>query len=503
MNKPGPAGESFAAVSETHSAAVFFAGGLAFKLKKPVNLGFLDFTSPEARRAACDAEVELNRRFAPDVYLGVAELRDPGGHVVDNLVMMRRMPASRRLATLIAAGEPAGQALLEVARQVAAAHAASPRRADIAEQGDRAALLRRWDANLQQARSLTNSPLSPAVVDEVGRLARRFVAGRAALFAARMHTGRIVDGHGDLLADDIFCLDDGPRVLDCLEFDDRLRWLDGLDDAACLAMDLEYLGSPALAERFMSWYSEFTADPAPPALIHHYVAYRAFMRAKVSALRCGQGDLRAAGQARALAALALQHLRAGTITMVLVGGLPGTGKSTLAAQLAARFGWTVLSSDRIRKELAGMPATQPCPAAYGTGLYAPEWTARTYAELMRRAALLLGRGESVIADASWVSPDQRLASARVAKRAGADLVQLRCAAPEGLAEHRMRTREADPSDADPEIGKQMAAAEEPWPEGITIDTADSDDALARAISAARPPPPEVAWRPTRPYMQPD
>jgi uncharacterized protein len=502
MTMPGPAGEPFAAVSETHSAAVFFAGGSAFKLKKPVNLGFLDFTSLRARQAACHAEVELNRRFAPDVYLGVSQLRDPEGRVIDHLVMMRRMPASRRLSALITAAEPVAHALREVAHTLAAAHAASPQRSEIAEQGSRDAVLGRWRANLDQAGALTDSPLSPTVIADVQMLAGRFLAGREPLFAARMHAGRVVDGHGDLLADDIFCLDDGPRILDCLDFDHRLRWLDGLDDAACLAMDLEHLGAPGLAEQFTGWYAEFSADPAPPSLVHHYVAYRAFMRAKVAGLRCGQGDVRAAGEARTLAALALRHLRAGAVTLVLVGGLPGAGKSTLASRLAARFGWTVLSSDRIRKELAGIPATQPCPADYGAGLYTPEWTERTYAELLRRAALLLSNGEPVIADASWTSPGQRSAAAAVADRAAADLVHLRCTVLAGLAEQRIRARALDPSDADPEISKQMAAAQGPWLEATNIDTTSAGDSLTQAITAVRPPGPEDAWRPKRPYMLP-
>jgi len=502
MITPGPAGEPFAEVAETHSAAVFFAGEWAFKLKKPVNLGFLDFTSQQAREAACHAEVALNRRFAPDVYLGVSELHDPAGQVIDHLVTMRRMPANRRMSSLVAAGQPVIRPLREVAHKLATAHAASPQSPEIAEQGSREALLGRWQANLQQARALTSCPLSPAVIDEVQLLAERFLAGREPIFAARMRAGRMVDGHGDLLADDIFCLDDGPRVLDCLDFDDLLRWLDGLDDASCLAMDLDHLGAADLAERFIGWYAEFSADPAPPALVHHYVAYRAFMRAKVAGLRCGQGDARAAGEARALAALALRHLRAGAVVLILVGGLPGTGKSTLAARLAARLGWTVLSSDRIRKELAGVTATQPCPAAYGTGLYTPEWTKRTYAELLRRAALLLENGESVIADASWTAPGQRSAMAAVAERAVADLAQLRCTAPPALAEKRIRARTHDPSDADPGISKQMAAGLGPWPEAITIDTTSPDGSLTHAIAAIRPPGAEDAWRPERPYMTP-
>src|SRR5262249_4759735 len=153
--------------------------------------------------------------FAPDVYLGVSQLRDPAGQVIDHLVMMRRMPADRRMSALVAEGQPVIRPLREVAHKLATAHAASPQSPEIAEQGSKdAALLGRWQANLQQARALTSCPLSPAVIDEVQLLADRFLAGREPLFAARMRAGRIVDGHGDLLADDIFCLDDGPRILD-------------------------------------------------------------------------------------------------------------------------------------------------------------------------------------------------------------------------------------------------------------------------------------------------
>ena len=172
--------------------------------------------------------------------------------------------------------------------------------------------------------------------------------------AARAQAGRIVDGHGDLLADDIFCLDDGPRILDCLDFDDRLRWVDGLDDAAFLAMDLERLGAPGLAEQFTGWYAEYSGDPAPTSLRHHYTAYRSLVRAKVDFLRAIQGDPEAAAVARQLLGMALKHLRAAVVTLVMVGGLPGTGKSALSAAIAGRFGFTALSSDQIRKELAGV-----------------------------------------------------------------------------------------------------------------------------------------------------
>ena len=505
--------EPWAAVAETHAAAVFLAGDRAWKLKKPVNLGFLDFSTPEARAAACACEVELNRQFAPDVYLGVAEVRGPDGQVCDHLVVMRRMPASRRLSALAGSRVPVAGPLRQVARILAAQHARAARGPQIAEQGSRDALARRWADNIEQTRQLLKrlaprEVLDPAVLGETERLACRFLAGRAPLFDSRIQDGRVVDGHGDLLAEDIFCLDDGPRILDCLDFDDRLRWLDGLDDAAFLAMDLERLGAPALAEQFMAAYADYSGDPAPASLRHHYVAYRAFVRVKIACLRVAQGDPQAGFEARHLAEVALRHLRAGAVTLVVAGGLPGTGKSVLAGAVAGQLGCTVLNSDRIRKELAGLSAEASALAPYGSGIYTAGWTERTYAELLHRAAVLLARGESVIADASFVSARQRAAAAAAAAEVGADLVQLRCTASRELAARRMGARIGGVSDADQAIASQMAAAADPWPEATVIDTESGGTAgvpgesVVQALDVIRPHGPEHVWRPTRPYMLP-
>jgi uncharacterized protein len=502
-----PEAEPYAAVAETHSAVVFFAGPYACKLKKPVDLGFLNFTTPRSRETACQRETELNRRFAPGVYLGTAEIRGPAGVPGDHMVVMRRMPAGRRLSTLVRSGAPVTGPLRQVARKLAAAHAASPRSPRIARQGSRDALAARWNANLEQAAALAGSPLDPSGVDEVRRLAGRFLDGRDPLFERRIREGRIVDGHGDLLADDIFCLDEGPQILDCLEFDDRLRWLDGLDDAAFLAMDLEWLGAPVLAGQFTGWYAEFSADPAPPSLHHHYVAYRAFVRAKVSALRAAQGERQSAARARSLTAIALRHLHAGAVTFALIGGLPGTGKTTLAGTLASRLGFTLLSSDRIRKELAGLPPEAPAAAPWQAGIYLPASTERTYTELLARAAALLAAGESVIADASWISPRQRSAAAATAEATAADLVQLQCTAPADLAARRLLAHPGGSSDADPRIAAHMAAAWAPWPQAVSIDTSGTGpgpagDPVPAALAAIRPHEPGHLWRPTRPYMVP-
>ena len=162
------------------------------------------------------------------------------------------------------------------------------------------------------------------------------------LFAGRISDRRIVDGHADLLADDIFCLPDGPALLDCLEFDDRLRYVDGIDDAAFLAMDLEFLGRPDLAAHFLGRYLAEARDDAPESLRHFYIAYRAVVRAKVDCVRHTQGGAGAADSARAHLRVAREHLREGTVRLILVGGGPGTGKTTLARGIADRVGAQVI-----------------------------------------------------------------------------------------------------------------------------------------------------------------
>lgn len=494
-----------AEVCETHTAVLFFVGDRAYKLKKPVDLEFLDNTTVTARRAACQREVALNRRFAPDVYLGLGEFHSPDTKTPEPLVVMRRMPENRRLSHLLREGAAVDDVLRTVARHLAAWHASAPRGRDVDEQGTRDALSSRWEASFDQLRALAADGMVPDEVTEVERLARRYVAGRKRLFDSRIEQGRVVDGHGDLLAEDIFCLDDGPRILDCLEFDDHLRYVDGLDDAAFLAMDLEQLGAPEAAAYFLAQYGEYSSDPAPPSLWHHYVAYRAFVRVKVSVIQARQGASGAEAASRRLASTALRHLRTSAVCLTLVGGLPGSGKSTLSGAMADRLGVTLLSSDRIRKELAGISAEQSAAAAdYGEGLYTPEWTARTYAALLDRAAALLSSGESVVLDATWSDAAQREAALQAAERTSADLVALHCHVPGDISEARLSTRAPGPSDAGPDIAAAMAAREPPWPEAVPVDTSGPlESAVAQALTAVRPWGTGQAAVFRRPYMEPD
>ncbi|MEV4346479.1 AAA family ATPase [Actinoplanes sp. NPDC049596] len=472
------------ALLETHAAVLFFLGDRVYKLKKAVDLGFLDFRRRPDREVVCHREVELNRRMAPDVYLGVADVHGPDGELCDHLVVMRRMPADRRLSALIRAGAPVGDDLRRVAHMLASFHAHALRGPDVSAEGSRDALLARWSATFAQLKTFAGGVLDAAAAAEVEDRVHAFLAGRQPLFTDRVAHGRVVDGHGDLIADDVFCLPDGPRPLDCLEFDDRLRRLDGLDDAAFLAMDIEHLGAGLLAGSFLDWYAEFSGDPAPASLRHHYIAYRAYVRTKVACLRHAQGDPSAAADVADYTGLARQHLRAGEVRLVLVGGAPGTGKTTLAGKLADRLGATVLSSDRIRKEIAGLAPERSAAAGWREGIYTTEWTDRAYHELLDRARRLLERGETVVLDASWYAPRRRAAARELARATSSALHEIRCTAGAATVSGRLARRHGDASDADTVIAKAMSAAFGPWPEATLIATDESpDQSLSRARAA--------------------
>jgi aminoglycoside phosphotransferase family enzyme/predicted kinase len=483
-----------ATLVETHLSVVVFVGDRAYKLKKPVRFPFIDLRTRAAREALCHREVELNRRLAPDVYEGVADVVGPDGEVCDHLVVMRRMPAESRLATLVAAGDHrVPSALVALAGVLAEFHRTAERSAVIDAAGDAEVLRDRWRENAIELRRFDGTVFPAGLSDEVREQAEVWIAGRGALLARRRREGWICDGHGDLLADDVFVLPDGPRVLDCIEFDDGLRHGDVVGDVAFLAMDLERLGAPEQAALFIRAYEDASGTPLPPSLLHLSIAYRAQVRAKVTALRAEQeqadgGDAREAVElAGRLLELCRRHVDAATVRLVLVGGAPGTGKSTVAHMLGERLGWSVLRSDVVRKERSGIAATTSAAATFGQGLYTAAATDATYATMMDQAAERLGMGESVVLDASFTAAEHRDAARRLAHTAGARLVELCCILDPVEAARRMAQRAAiggDASDADADIAARLAARADPWPEALAVATDGPPDAVAAPVVAA-------------------
>jgi aminoglycoside phosphotransferase family enzyme/predicted kinase len=461
---------------------VLLCGDRAYKVKKPVDLGFLDFSTPALRNAACHRELTLNRRMSPDVYLEVLEVVDGRGQPRDSVLVMQRMPEDRRLATLVRQPIDLSDPVRQLAKQVAAFHATARTNPEISEAGSPRAVEERWRSNIAGLRELAPSRVAASVLDEVEALSRAYLRGRDALLEDRMRAGWVRDGHGDLLADDIFLLPTGPRVLDCLDFDDHLRWMDVVDDVACLVMDLERLGANEVGTQLLHDYHEFSGAVEPKSLSHHYVAYRAVMRAKIAAIRedTMSGPVReeAALEAEALAGLGLRHLRAGLPRLVLVGGAPAAGKSTIAEQLGSRLPAAVLSADRIRKELAGLDPQDHHPEAFGQGLYSPRHTIALHEALVAKARFIVSHGETVVVDASFSKAEQREPFRRLATELHTPLVELECTAPSQLLAERLRDRDQEPSrysDADLAVGTRLAAERQPWPSAVRVSTSTSPD----------------------------
>jgi aminoglycoside phosphotransferase family enzyme/predicted kinase len=462
-------------VHETHTGVVILVGDRAFKLKKPVLADFLDFRTSEERERACFREFKLNSRLSPDSYLGVAHLTDPTGGPAEPIVVMRRYRDEDRLASIVTHEQPgrSAQGVLDrIAKMLARFHEQAERDRVISEQGKPAAIVQRWQENLSELNryaATSSSGLSDRSLSRIEHLVTEFTSGRAALLNRRIDEACIVDGHADLLADDIFCVGDEPALLDCLEFDDELRYVDRIDDAGFLAMDLEFLGRKDLGDYFLEQYVAHSADTAPPSLRDFYIGYRAVVRAKADCMRVVQGKSESKADAATHLDIALQHLENGAIRLALVGGNPGTGKSTLADALAESFGAQVISTDDVRRELLASGAIGGGTGVLDAGLYTPDNVAIVYEAALRRAQVLLSEGRSVILDGTWRDPQLRAQAYRVAVETHSALVDLMCVAPTDMAADRIKERRAGNSDVTPEIADALDV-HNGWDDAYRVDT---------------------------------
>jgi aminoglycoside phosphotransferase family enzyme/predicted kinase len=473
---PTTAAVPYADVHETHTGVVVLAGDRAYKAKKPVLTDFLDFRTVEQRERACLREVELNSRLSPGSYLGVAHLDDPAGGPAEPVVVMRRYRDDDRLTSLVTGGQPgeSGQVVLDrIAGILASFHERAERSQIIDAHGNDDAIGQRWRENLSELHRYAGLAI-PGVSDEsiqrIGHLVAEFTSGREFLFRRRIDEGCIVDGHGDLLADDIFCVDGEVALLDCLEFDDDLRYVDRIDDAAFLAMDLEFLGRKDLGDYFLERYVAHSADWAPSSLRDFYIAYRAVVRAKVDCVRWSQGKSEAAVNAARHLAIATQHLESGAVRLALIGGNPGTGKSTLARTLAEKFGAHVMSTDDVRRELRESGTVTGDPGVLNAGLYSPDNVATVYEAVLRRALMCVRNGRSVILDGTWRDSLNRTKAQRLAVETHSALVELVCTATVDTAADRITTRPPGNSDVTPEIAATLAAQHNDWDTAHRMDT---------------------------------
>ena len=413
------------------------------------------------------------------MYLGHADIFE-GDELADRMVVMRRLREEDRLTgrlldydTTTERKARADDGLRQVARAVAAFHSKLPALVgDDAKPASVDSVRKNWHDNFAVIEEHLGSVLDPDEHTQIQHLVARYLDAHADIFARRIDDGFVRDGHGDLRAEDIFCTEDGPRILDCLSFDYNLRAGDVLLDMAFLGMDTDRLAGSEASQRLMRYYREFSNESHPSSLAHFYVAYRAHVRAKIACIRHEQGVQSAASDARSYHALTLHHLRRSEVRIVLVGGGAGMGKTTVANGLSKEMGWMVLNADELRKDLAGVERDDHGDAAPGAGLYSDENKDRVYTELIREACAIVRSGETVVLDASWTNARHRQEARDAAAECGVQITEIECELDPGIAKERIARRMAgySASDATPEVADFLAATRDPWPEAHRLQT---------------------------------
>jgi aminoglycoside phosphotransferase family enzyme/predicted kinase len=493
---------------ETHISWVLLTGRYAYKLKKPVSLGFLDFSTLEARKAACEEELRLNRRTAPDLYLEVVPVTgtetEPrlGGkeRAIDYAVKMQEFPQDALLDRVAARGALTPELMDDLAAEVAAFHAQVARAGPGSEFGSPADVIGQARQNFDQVRALGPDPESTAALQRLATWTEREFAHRERVFAARRDEGFVRECHGDLHLRNLLLLDGRIVPFDCIEFNAHLRWIDVMSEVAFVVMDLADHGFAAHAGRFLDGYLEETGDYAGLACLRFYLVYRAMVRAKVACMRTHQLPAGAPERApaerefRDYLRLAERFVALERRALILTRGLSGSGKTVFSGLLVEEIGAIRVRSDVERKRLHGLAAGAQSEAALGGGIYARDVTRRTYARLHEIARAVLDAGFPAVADATFLLRADREHLRALARAAGATFAIAACEAPEAVLRERILARAragGDASEATLDVlARQLATAEplagDELAFAFRVDTTAGRDSLragARALGA--------------------
>lgn len=497
-------------VRETHVSWVFLTADAAFKVKKPVALAFLDFSTLARRRAACEAEVRLNAPLAPDVYRGVVPVvvdeagrhRIGGeGRVVDVAVHMRRLADEDRADVRLAQGQLGVGDIDRVAARIADFHAGARCDEETAHFGTPEAIAVNVRGNFDETRGVIETLLDPEEAREIEHWQQELLERDEDRLYARIRAGKVCDGHGDLRLEHVYFEGERVTIVDCIEFTPRFRYADVCADLAFLSMDLAWHGRVDLAERVLATYAQHTSDYDLYPLADFYESYRAFVRGKVSTLLASDEEAprplreRAFTEARRYFRLALAAERRPLVppTVIAVGGVLASGKSTLSDRLGALMGAPSINTDRIRKHMLG---ARPKDRVYETpwsGAYDPAFTEQVYAEVERAAETVLRSGRPVILDASFRSVEMRAEARALARRMGVGFRFVECRCDPELCRARLRERAKGPSVSDGrlEIFDDFLASWEPVvelpaEEHVVLDTGAPIEANLATLRARIP-----------------
>ena len=510
LSEPGFYGCGVARVDvvQTHISWVFLAGDDVYKVKKPVRFPFLDFSDLARRRYFCHEEVRLNRRLAPDVYRGVVGIKPEGETLVlcaeddtaacEVAVHMRRLPHNRLLPALLATGEADAAVIETIVARLVRFHCDADSGPEVRAAGEPERLLEQMGDDFDEMRRFRGRTIDAVDDDRIRAFCLEGVAARTELLRARIAAGRVRDGHGDLHAEHICLRDDadgGLAIFDCIEFNPAFRRRDVAAEIAFLAMDLQFRGHPALGRRLVELYAVMAQDADLPDLIPLFACHRAYIRGKVDSLKSEEPEVAAPDRKAAHEsavrhfALAARYAWSDTPGLIVVHGLSGTGKSTLARSLAERTGFAHHSSDRIRKQIAGLEPTARVGPEREDWLYSGEMSARTYDAMYGQGEEDLRAGKGVILDATFQRRVERDRARLSAVRTGRPVLFVECTAPEEVVLRRLRARTAagdDPSDADERVFRAQqrnyethAADEEA--DCVRVDTSGEIDLVVRKV----------------------
>ena len=463
-------------VIETHISLVFLTGSIVYKLKKPVHFDFLDFASREARHAACDQEIALNRRLAPDMYLGtVAVTVDAAGgfaiggpgQPVEWLVKMRRLPRDLMLDALLSMGKGSSVNIKELSSVLINFYRkTTPLPMSMTSLVPQ--MLQHIRGNLSELSRPANQ-LPNHLVKRIHGFQIRFVHFEQSLFEARISSRRFVDGHGDLRPEHI-CMESPPTIFDCIEFNAEFRHIDTADELAFLAVECERLHARDIGDTILNECVTALDDQPPLRLIDFYKSYRACVRAKVAALRSSQAGVDWATSIQlATTYLNLADRCLGPTSRpicIIVRGLIGSGKSTVATALADILGMELLQTDIIRRDLISEPAET---RRYGVGPYTAENRGVAYERMFEAAAALLSERVSVVLDACFLTHALQQRVYALTQSMGVSLLIVNCHCPVSVATERIIARAREPG-----------CASEALPEHLTNQNGDDEGCISMA-----------------------
>lgn len=485
-------------VLQTHISYVALTGTFAYKIKKPVNFGFLDFSTLDKRKFYCEEELRLNKRLCPEMYLDVLPITQDGstlaldgtGTIVEYALKMKEFPQENIMTQLLQEGKISEETIDQLISLLIDFYQGQEPTEEITRHGEVPCVKQNIDENFSQTKPMIDITVPKETFSYIKEEVERFFERKKDVFGHRMKEHKIYDCHGDLHSGNIVVMEDAIHIFDCIEFNDRFRYCDVASDIAFLAMDLDSLNQPYLSSYLIEQYVQRSKDAGVYALLNFYKSYRAFVRGKIHGFQLNDPHIDPSIKKRLLTSakkyfdLSLYYTRLFSLDLhkrepllFLIAGLSGTGKSTVARKIAVDYHAMLINTDIVRKEAAGIDRYEQHHDQFNTGLYDPKKVDETYELVMQRASPLLQNGDNVVLDATFQKKKYREMAHHIAAKHHAKIISIQCICPDETVKKRLdeRIRKKSVSDGRWEIYQVQKTTFEPFtPEEhlLTIDTSE-------------------------------